>query len=261
MKSHQISRSLLCCVCITIGLAANCNSIEYVPKGPTETEGFEKGLYQLLPGYVHGIYPKASLLADGVSEESLSPQDAMRMTQYKKEIESWLNRVLRIELKPKQFSRPDWLGIRKLHLDRAYIVGRFTSPAKEASSYRDAVVEFQADDRSISLTMSSGLLFAADANGLSSLQISDLASKVLNIPHEKVSKIDVEKHLTTLAGVEVCYGKMRCEWNEREPDYTKRQWWSYIPFWYVKGRLFVNISTMAWKEKGLPASTKSSWVF
>jgi len=257
MKTHQITRGLLSCICITTALAAN--SIKYVPKGPKETAEFEKGLYQLLPGYVHGIYPKAAVLANGVSEKDLSPKNATRMIQYKKKIQTWLTRVLKIALKPEQLNKGDWLGIRKLHLDTDYIVGGFVSAAKGSTTYRDAVVEFQADDRSIDLTITSPLLFAADANGLSDVQIRNLASKILNIHKKKVSRINVEKHFTTLAGIDLCYGKMRCEWNERKPDYSKREWWSYIPFWYIKGKMFVHISTIEWKKGELPASAKSTW--
>jgi len=257
MKSHQIIFRLVGCICITAGLAAN--SIKYVPKGPKETAEFEKGLYQLLPGYVHGIYPKPAILANGVSEKNLSSESSARIKTYKEKIQTWLTCVLRIELKPKQFNKADWLGIRRLHLDTNYIVGRFVSAAKASTTYGGAIVEFQANDRSIDLTIASPSLFAADANGLSDGQIRNLATKILNIPKEKVGRIDVEKHFTTLAGIDLCYGKMRCEWNEKIPDYSKRKWWSYIPFWYIKGKMFFDISMIDWKHP--PATARGRWKF
>ena len=261
MKTQKIALSALSYICITSIVMTNV--AEYIPKGPQETENFEKGLYELLPGYVCGIYPKAAILATGVSEKDLPPESAERMTRYKEKIEAWLTRVLRKQLWPKRFDKSDWLGIRKLHWDTDYIVGRFVSIAEEPT-YKGTIVEFQADGRSMDLTITSPSLFVADANALSDLQIRNFTSKILNIPQEKVNKIEVEKQFATLAGIDLCYGKMRCEWDERNwghEDLIKREWWSYIPFWYIKGKMFVSVSTIEWKRGERPASAKSNWAF
>jgi len=264
MKPEKIALSVLNYICITSIVMAN--AIEYIPKGPKETEEFEKRLYELLPGYVCGIYPKDAILAKGVSEKNLPPESAARLAEYKKIIETWLNRVLHVKLKPKRFNKGDWLGIRKLHWDTDYIVGRFVS-ASEEFPYKGAIVEFQADDRSMDLTITSPLLLTADANGLSDANILNFTSKILNIPQEELNKIKIEKYYITVAGIDLCNGKMQCEWDERDEKYwrpdelIKREWWSYIAFWYIKGKMVVHISTIEWKKGDLPASTKSSWVF
>jgi len=208
-------------------------------------------------------------LAKGVSEKNLPPENAARLTEYKKIIETWLTRVLHVELKPKQFNKGDWLGIRKLHWDTDYIVGRFVSAAEE-SLYKGAIVEFQASDRSMDLTITSPSLLSADANGLSDAKILSFTSNILNIPQEKLNKIKIEKHFITVAGIDLCNGKMQCEWDERDErdekywscdELIKREWWSYIAFWYIKGKMVLSISTIEWRKGDLPASTKSSWEF
>lgn len=264
MKTQKIALSVLNYICITSIVMAN--AIEYIPKGPKETEEFEKGLYKSLPVYICGIYPKGTILATGVSETNLPPEKAARLTQYKDKVEIWLTRILKKELKPKIFNRGDWLGIRKLRWDTDYIVGRFVG-ASEEFPYKGAIVEFQADDRSMDLTITSPLLLTADANGLSDANILNFTSKILNIPQEKLNKIKVEKHFIAVAGIDLCNGKMQCEWDERDEKYwstdelVKRKWWSYIAFWYIKGKMVVHISTIDWEKGEFPASTKSTWVF
>jgi len=254
MRTRKIALGLLICVCITSIVIAD--SIKYVPKGPNDTAEFEKGLYELLPIYAWGVYPSDKILSKGVSEKDLDPNTASRMSQYKEKIDIWLTRVLKEELKPNKFNRADWLGIRKLRGGTDYIVGKFVSTTKES-----ATIEFQADDRNIALTINSPLLFVAEANELSDSQILDFITKILNIPQEKISKISVEKHFANLGGINICYGKMRCEWDERKSPLNEQDWWSYIPFWYVKGKIFVSISTIEGGKGNFPVSPKNTWSF
>jgi hypothetical protein len=252
MKRIQITVIILICIFVANGTVAQTS--EYVPVGSSETETFEKGLYGLLPVYVCGIYPKADKMKASVSWKNIP-------LKYTKKMGAWVNRVLKPELTPEQSDKSNWAGIRKIRWNQNYLVGRFVSSGKKGSLYKNASVEFQADDRSISLTITSDSLFPQDANDMSDTQILGSVIKVLNIPEDKTSKIDIEKHLCTVAGINVCYGKMRCEWNEKEPNDSEREWWSYVPFWYIKGKVFVHISTIEWKEGERPASATSTLEF
>ena len=257
MKAQKVLE-LLSCILITSMAAAA--SPEYIAKGPRETEEFEKGLYEQLPVYLCGIYPRDAILGQGVSEGNLPPEIGERMKLYKKTIETWLTRVLVPGVKPAQFNRDGWLGIRKLRWDMNYIVGKFIGATKQAP-YKGAVVEFQANDQSMELTVTCPSLLTADANSLSDAKILDFTSKILNIPEEKVSKTKIEKHFITVAGIDVCNGKMLCEWDPKHSPPEEREWWSHIPFWYVKGKFVLAVSIVDWKQ-GAPAKRRTGgWKF
>jgi hypothetical protein len=223
-------------------------SKEYDPVGPAETAGLETALRHKMGGYNVAFWPRPEKLAGAIAGAKLPKA-------YIDEIKKWLPRVLQPGLRPNRLDPNEWLGVRKLYFNSNRIIGRF--PVVDVNG----VLEFKARYRGLSITVNSRSLFPKAASGMTSEDIKEIITGVLAFPEEKKNKIVIQSHVATLAGVDVCYGKLFCEWTEKSsPFKTDRHWWSYIPFWYAKGKLYVSVATV---EKGdrPHAAIKERWPF
>jgi hypothetical protein len=248
MKINQTTRTLSVCIFVAAGTVSKAS--EYVPTGPAATANFEKELYNLLPGYVYGIFPKQEVLNRGVSKNDI-PLYWTQMT------ERWLRQTLVPSLAPGPKTEIVMYGLPELRSSSDYIMGYYLT---DKNSELHSRVEFQATDRNLAITIFMNDKIA-DINALSDEAILGILKKDTAVPEGKLSRISIEKTHKVLAGIPVCYGKMRCEFDERKdtgPDKEKnRQWWSYIPFWITEDKFFICISTIDWAKKKLPVSASS----
>lgn len=225
------------CSIYMMGIALGSPTHEYVSSGPNETAALEEGLYECLPVYVCGIYPRADRMATGIGIEGVKEE-------YLDKVQTWLDRALTPGFMPTQVNKGGWVGITNLHWGIDYIVGKYSITRNDGALANGSTVEFQANDQTLGLTVISSYIFSVDAVKLKDGLIRDCVTNILKVPSDKVEKLDIEHHFKTIVDVNVCYGKIRCEWHERTSPQETRQWWSYIPFWYTKGKMFVAISTI-----------------
>ena len=157
---------------------------------------------------------------------------------------------------PTELDPNNWLGVRKLYFNRNYVIGKFSS-----SSDPNTMMEFKGKYRILDITIHSKALFSKSASEMTSEKIKEIMTRILRIPREKTGKISVDSHIEKLADIDICYGKMFCEWSEKNnPFKSERRWWSYIPFWYMKGTIFVSITTV--EKDDLPHATiEERWPF
>jgi hypothetical protein len=234
------------CLCYNIGFS---QQIEYEAIGPKETEQLEKELCNKMPGYNCAFWPRTEKLNDALPG-TIVPK------KYTDNIKNWLPRVLNSSLMTQQLDLNSWLGVRNLYFNRNCIIGKFYS-VKDPNT----LIEFKGAYRSLDITIYSTKLFNKSANEMSKEKIKDIITEILNFPQEKKDKIVLQEHIEKLADTDVFYGKLFCEWTlKSNPFETKRFWWSYIPFWYTKGMLFVSITTVEGNE--LPDATyEEKWPF
>lgn len=219
------------------------------PVGPRETERLEMELRNKMAGYNCAFWPRNEKLKNVVPGKLLP-------REYTDNIQIWLRRVLNPLLMSKELDPNNWVGARKLYFGRNHIIGKFY-----AGKDPNTLIEFKAAYRSLDITIQSKTLLNKSASEMTHEKIKEVIAKILSIPEEKKNKIEIDSHIEKLAGVDVCYGKMFCEWTEKsDPFKTQRRWWSYIPFWYKNGMMFVSITTV---EKGdLPQATcEERWSF
>jgi hypothetical protein len=223
--------------------------LAYQPVGPKETEVLEAALRRKMAGYNCAFWPRPEKLVNAVSGKDLPEA-------YKDNIQKWLPRILNPSLMPLELDPNDWVGVRNLYFSRNHIIGRF-SPNNDPNT----VIEFKAAYRSLDITIHSKNLFDKSASEITNEKITSIIGNVLRIPSEKIEKIQVKSNVEKLADIDVCYGKMFCEWTEKSnPFKSERQWWSYIPFWYKEGTLYVSIATV--EKNDLPHATiKEHWPF
>jgi hypothetical protein len=240
MKNYKI----VICLLSTIFCSNFCcaSKGQYEPVGPNETASLEKELRYKLAGYNCGFWPRSEKLVGAIPGKSL-PKEFIHS------IESWLPKVLTVSLLPEKLDPNNWLGVRKLYFNRNRIIGRF-SPHIDPNT----VVEFKGAYRSLDITIHSETLFQTSTSEMTNERIKEMLAKILRIPNEKKDKIEIKSHIEKLADVDICYGKMFCEWTEESnPFKTERRWWSYVPFWYKKGMIFVSITTV--EKDDLPHAT------
>jgi len=223
--------------------------LAYQYVGPKETEQLETALRRKMAGYNCAFWPRPEKLVNAVSGKDLP--DA-----YKDNIQKWLPRILNPSLMPLELDPNDWVGVRNLYFSRNHIIGRF-SPNNDPNT----VIEFKAAYRSLDITIHSKNLFNKSASEITNEKIRNIFDSVLRIPSDKIEKIQKKSNVEKLANVDVYYGKMFCEWTEKSNPFTsERRWWSYIPFWYKEGTLFVSIATV--EENDLPHATfRERWPF
>lgn len=249
MKSRiLLSSILLGCVLLSVGLANQPGST-WEPVGPPETEQLERELRHRMAGYDCAFWPRNERLKDGI------PGRLLRKT-YTDNIKKWLPRVLDASLTPAELDPNSWTGVRKLYFDRNFILGRFSS-AKDPNT----TIEFKGTCRKLGITIRSNRLCARPATDMTSEEIKEILTTALRFPADKADKIELKSKGERLAGVDVYYGRMYCEWTDSSSPFTSvRQWWSYIPFWYAQGMLFVSVTTV---ERGdRPSATmEERWPF
>jgi hypothetical protein len=245
-------KKLVLLLCFTLSVKYVYCKIDYEPKGTEQTIALEKAFIDIQPGYVDGIYPKQDILNMGVSKSEIH-------SYWIQKIETWLRRVLQPDYSPGSETEIAMYGLPEFRWKSDYIVGHYVTVSKKngESSQR---VEFQATDRYLPIT-----IFlkekVQDVNVLSDDAILQIVQKYIAIPTEKLSKISIEKTCNVLAGIPICYGKMRCGYHEvKDAGKEKekgRRWWSYIPFWITEDKLFVAVSTIDWEKDDRPAAANS----
>jgi hypothetical protein len=216
------------CIVATF-VATQLGAQDYEPVGPDETVALEKGLADVLGSSVPGIWPSTTRLKQAVPADELPKPLCDR-------IEAWFWRMLNPQLKPGRPSTSEWMGLRALHWKYNFILGKWRVPSL------DATVEFQAFTGGIGILVTSKTLLDKQSADLTDAEVREAARKILDFPEEKFDKIEVEKKVKEITGVTVCYGVMRCEFNERTSDYKRVEWWSYIPFWITRDKIFVDVS-------------------
>ena len=215
------------CFWIALLFSADLYAEEYVPIGPSETVPFEKGLFHCTGGGVKGVWPSTATLTNAVPTDRLP-------AAYVQELKAWLDLVLRPQFKPVDTNAVEWKGLRNLHWNYNFIIGRWETAQQEAT------VEVQADEQGMGVSVVSAKLLNMKASEITDGDLRKLASLVLAIPEEKLDKIEIEKRVREVAGAPVCFGHMRCEWHERSGGVAPH-WWSGIGFWFINGKLFLGI--------------------
>lgn len=235
------------------GVTGNVNGeINYIPTGPEQSVAFEKALLEAGPEYVDGIFPKNETLNAGIRKNEI-PSYWIQLN------EAWLKRVLRPDFTPGLKTEIAMYGLPEFRWNSDYIVGYYdtTPPQKSEIGSR---IEFQATDRHLSITIFMDNKIS-DVNALSNDEILRISRKYLSIPERKLSKISIEKAHGVLAGIPVCYGKMRCEFHElRDTGIDKeknRRWWSYILFWITEDKFYTSVFTIDWEKDKRPAAANS----
>jgi hypothetical protein len=246
----KIGKSMICFavlfVFIDMGLAA---SKDYQYVGSKETEQLEGAFRNKMAGYNCAFWPRPEKRMNAVSGKDLPEA-------YKDAIRKWIPCILNPSLMPIELDPNSWLGIRKLYFDRNYIIGRFSS-----GSDPNTIVEFKGSSHCLDITIQSKNLFDKLAGEISNEKVRGIISNIVRIPAEKFEKIEIKSNIEKMADVEVCYGKMFCEWTEKSnPFESERRWWSYIPFWYKEGTLFISVTTIE-KDELPHATTNERWPF
>lgn len=239
---------------VLLGILSTANVLlssepnNYIPRGPNEIANLEKGLYELLPTYVKGIYPKQEIIASlSINEQNLKEDTQQRISGYKDDIEKWLKKVLVPELLPEEFDKNGWLCMHGLHWNNNYIIGRFSSSADNTNLYKDANSMFQASRNKLAITVASDKICYFDPNTISDTELVSLILKILQIPKEKEQTIKIDRSLHNIDSTKLCHGKIRVDWDDEKSSIADRKWWSYIPFWYRAGTVYFDVYTIDWK--------------
>jgi len=250
-------------VCLCLAGAALAESRPYVALGPKETADFEQGLHKLLPVYAYGVGISDSRWATGLKADHLAPEDAARLADYQTKIANWFDDIVVAKLRPQQAEKVTWPAFPRLRHGATVILGRYSSRATEGP-YKGATIRFDASDRMLDLTVKSATLFQQPAEALSDDAVIEVLAKVLSIPVATIDEIVVDKRLDSVAGRQVCHGKVRCDYDERAPSQLRhwldRKWWSVITFWYTRGQLFTSVYTWDFSG-GPPKRAWHGWLF
>jgi hypothetical protein len=223
----------------------------YNPLGPEETASFEKGLEELLPVYTCGIWPRPEKLA--TAEKPSKYWIAHN--------EKWLGHILKDDIKPKGelWNSDQWVMVPELRFwANDYILGRFSC----ASDRIQGDVDFEASDGSITLVFHSPTLFGK--TDLDDSGVRQAVVQVLNIPAQFIDELKVERHSAAIGDdkTSICYGKIFWKWDPNKatawPASKEREWWSFMPFWIAKDKLCINVSTIDWKNNGMPVLGSST---
>lgn len=215
----------------------------YQPHGISATEKFELGLYSLLPVYALGVEPRQELKDSALSNNAIP-------AEYQADVIKRLKRVLKTELLPPVLDDIQWSGYREFAWKTNSLITSYTCPKREMH----VLLNCRSSDISVAIT--SNQLFNEGVADLTSGKIIESASRVLNIPSEMIPKI-VEQKETIIEGIPICYGVMRCEFDDTAPSIEPKEWWRRIPFWMIKGKMYMDI----WTEEYLRASVEDPWKF
>ncbi|MGB2985428.1 MAG: hypothetical protein WBE26_06050, partial [Phycisphaerae bacterium] len=183
-------------------------------RGGRDSVSLEKALDKFLPRYVWGVGVSPKILGRGMPKDKIP-------SAYVSKIETWVSRVLRPGVKPKNPEEIVMLGIPKLHYNRDYIIGHLACESCDASD-RTKAVEFQADDRRLDLTIHSANVKVPLSGVWSAPEIVAVVTRFLNIPEDRVPRFTVEHHVAEVDAIRVYYGKLNCEWAEGKSSYKDR---------------------------------------
>jgi hypothetical protein len=230
----------------------------YEPRGPAVTAQAEEALYNMVGVYVHGIWPREEVLSTGIPSARLDPAlvDGFDTT---------LVQILSPDLlagdrgdTAGRFSKGDWLGLKKLHWDEDFVVGRFPVRLKG----EPARVEFRGSWDYVSLTLVAPDHFPADPRRMTDAEVLKYVAEVLNIPKSSLGGMKVERRTAEIGAqkMPICYGKIRDAERVEVMDRSDQNgWWSYIPFWIAPDRCFVSVVTADVKGVRLPDEWKRLW--
>ena len=216
----------------------------YIPHGSASMEKFEMKLFELLPIYALGVEPRQEIIASAI------PRDAIPQS-YRNDVTERMKKVLKPDMMPPVLDNLQWSGYRKLAWRTNYIITTCADPEKELH------VLLVAGASGINVTVTSKIWFNEEVTSLTSEKIVESASKILRFPAERVPAIEVEHKETIIEGVPVCFGIMRCEFDDTAPLIQPKEWWRRIPFWITKGKMYMNI----WTEEYMRASEADPWKF
>jgi len=242
----SVSLVLLTFACESVANPGSTFEGGYTPHGSVSTQAFEVALYNLLPVYALGVEPSEEKSRSAIPGEFL-PQSYIHEA----------TRNIGMVLQPESMSRIpgglQFFGYRKLAWNTNVLIARYTDREGRFT------ILFLCRARDLGIAVTSETLFPREASGLSQNDVIQSANKILNIPTDKLPKIHVWNNFAVLEGVPLSYGIMRCEWNELTPDVGQREWWSSVPYWITKGKMFVSVSTYDWKSHGRDASDEDPW--
>lgn len=183
-------------------------------------------------------------------KNSALPNDAIP-AEYRANVIGRIKKVLQTGMMPPVLDHLQWSGYPQYAWRTNSIVTNYTTTDNELKVF----LLCRASD--ISITISSDTKFGDEISGLTSEKIVASASRILNFPSEMIPKFVVEQKETTIEGIPVCYGVMRCEFDDTGPLIQPKEWWRRIPFWITKGKMFMNI----WTEEYMRASEEDPWKF
>ena len=214
--------------------------------GPPETARLEKTLGSRLGVYAWGIWPRTEKFQKAVAGPNVPEKYVQRM-------ETWLSRILRKDFLPDKLDPNRWHGFGKLDGWSDFVIGQYINTAQ------DATVQFRGDGLLLGITVLSKEFFSNGVAGLTDDQVIKAITSLVNYPEDKVKDITIEKHFEEMGDpnnkVLVCYGKLRAP----EPTIVLyrfkrkvRTWWSFMPFWITKNKIFICTSMVNWES--FPAS-------
>lgn len=233
---------------------------EYAPVGPNATVAFEKSLFDLLPVYAFGVWPRIELYEKGSKPAS----------HYISWVSKWVNRiVVRTPLKKDDFAKvkggefdndedllaDDWRVCQELRFGNDFIVGHLYLNNPLITSKK---MEFQVDTEQLILVASSEKFRASSYNDQ---QIRKFLGQLLKIPEEVIPELKIESQNKRLedSGIVITYGEATWKFDKMNPTSTNdRRWWSYMPFWIANGKLCVAVSVRDWEADDRPMETPVS---
>ncbi|MHC4867715.1 MAG: hypothetical protein ACYTEX_26895 [Planctomycetota bacterium] len=233
--------------------------------GPAETARLEKTLWARLGVYAWGIWPSSEKLKGGIPSSKLPER-------YLDRSKTWLGRILKEDLLPEVMEANEWRGLRKANGYNDFIVGQWRTTSKTRT------VKFRATGLLLVVTVVSEEYFPNGVSGLTDDDIIKAITDLVNYPEDKIKEITIEKQFEEMGEPNkkalVCYGKLRApepaltpppkrrarprgtkpESTVPEPPRQTRKkghpyptWWSHMPFWMTKNKIFFCSSMVNWE--------------
>lgn len=219
----------------------------YHPHGASIEKQLEQDLFNLLPVYALGIEPRQEVEERGIPASSIP---RVYINQTRKRIERILHASL-MSVIDMQALR--WRGYANYAWRTDYLIGR-----SEESSQEVALV-FVCAAKEVNIIASSNHLFSIPPTDLDPSEVVDFVGKILSVPSGILPLMEVQIKTKTINGTPVAYGIIRCEWNELTPRIGTREWWSYLPYWYTNGKLFLSVADLYPENDPSPATSLDPW--
>jgi hypothetical protein len=190
---------------------------------------------------VDGIWPSTESLKDAIAADKI-PYKYIDRTKL------WIKKTVKKNLLPDQISAAEWLGVPNLRWKYDYLLGSIKSDGKIG-------IQFQASESEIGITFTGPILSQPLSDKLTEKDVVRIVSQYLQIPEEKKSAMRVAVASSQIGDETIYHGVAKCEWNDI--DTLGNRWWSFIPFWIKKDKLFVSLFTVDWAANEKPPAVKT----
>lgn len=261
--------------------AALAAAQQFTPTGPAETAAFEEAMYVRYAVANSGIWPRQEALANA--------KPAKQDTKAAAGTEEWLGRVVKKSIQPKdgQWNKSGWLLVPKLRWNSDYVLGHFTSQDMKISR-----IEFQQARSAITITIRSESLFPNQEYGDKQVRellgaLVNIPEKCLEhievdsatfrtgsdkkqvVTYGKIFDSRNKDPMTNEPTIKFLATQIpadnkiptpptsgnvkpnRQSFKPLIPD-KMREWHSPMSFCIFDGRLIVSVSTIDWKNDGVP---------